>query len=477
MNKLHRTLLLAWTVFAAVSTALTGCSSEGGVVGSGISSVSGNVIQVELESPGDGGAAALAAPTVSVSIDEAPGIETLTGADGAFTLEGDFSGDVTLRFRTADRSTDLATRELNVPEGASVVLEDIGVAPGVVDVAAERIVEFRGEVESTDCPSATVVVVDDSRRGNRFAMTLIGESEIVTRDGAPLSCSELRAHARVLVEHAVPAGGSAQITALRVVVSPPPPDGPRSIPVHLRGHAIDVNCETGRIRIDDERLRDHRARLVVSEATSFVCDGAPCTCEDVAAGDGLRVDAVIFANDPRAIQAQRIERSMRPDVVRVHVAGPVVAKDCTRGGFLVEDPRYREIRIPVQVRPETRFECNGRPDLPCSCEALRVRESVAVDGVLGDRNAAPVVRAELVRVRRGGPPPARTPAATRTPQVMHTRRPTRTPKPMRVPPEEESQPRLRRSTSALNSSTESRRAVRSRRPRIGPGNQKPIRIA
>jgi hypothetical protein len=73
---------------------LAGCAGAegGGPIGTGItSSVAGNVVAV-VDDGGASEAAALAVPAVAVSIDEAPGVATITDADGNFTLEGDFSG-------------------------------------------------------------------------------------------------------------------------------------------------------------------------------------------------------------------------------------------------------------------------------------------------------------------------------------------------------------------------------------------------
>ena len=132
-----------------------GIAADGGPIGTGITaSVAGNVVAVVASSDA-AQATALDLPAVTVSIDEVPGVETVTDTEGNFALDGDFAGEVTVRFRSGDVE---GTQRVDVPTGALVVLADVVVAPGQIDAEAGRQVGFLAHVLSADCGAGELVV-------------------------------------------------------------------------------------------------------------------------------------------------------------------------------------------------------------------------------------------------------------------------------------------------------------------------------
>lgn len=204
----------------------SGCgSSEGGIVGSGITAatVSGNVIEVsEGASP-----ARLLVPRVRVRIEEAADLATLTGDDGAFELRGDFAGPVTLRFENPGGRL-LGRLPIDVPAGSTVVLENLEIRPnlpGGVRAGEIRQRNLFGRLVTVDCAMQRFVVDDDVSRP--FRVQLLPATVIVRRDGTPAGCADLRRGGVVLVEGLVLAEqGAPLIRAARVTLAPERP--PRS---------------------------------------------------------------------------------------------------------------------------------------------------------------------------------------------------------------------------------------------------------
>src|SRR2546422_9392214 len=96
------------------------CTSGGGPVGTGISSISGNVVDVQTDmgaAASSGSAAAL--PRIQVSIDGLPDVSTMADAIGNFELSGDFTGTITLRFTVPEF---MESPQLPVPADAVAVL-------------------------------------------------------------------------------------------------------------------------------------------------------------------------------------------------------------------------------------------------------------------------------------------------------------------------------------------------------------------
>lgn len=214
-------------LLAAVLAAALGCASEGGVVGTGVtSSISGNVAAVE--SNGAAGVTAAAAHgalpfPIRVTIDEAPGLKDTTGAEGGFLLEGDFAGALTLRFSGPEGS--LAALALDLPAGADLVLADIVVRPhhGGAMPRETRQRNFFGRVRAIDCERGALEIFDDLSRV--FGVRLLPITTILFGPtGREIGCVDMRVGDPVLVEGLV--DPRPPIEALVITVRPPP-RGPR----------------------------------------------------------------------------------------------------------------------------------------------------------------------------------------------------------------------------------------------------------
>ncbi len=217
---------MKWSRFAATLAAglLAGCSSEGGVVGSGItSSISGNIASVEVEEAlGTGRTAALPFP-IQVALEEFPRVQqTVDPADGRFVLRGEFAGTVTLRFSGPRGS--LGRLAVEVPAGSDVELADIEIHDPAMQlpirVREMRQRRFFGRIFTVDCAGGELIVDDDLN--HPFPVRLTPGTEIRLGPGSAMgSCTEhMRSGVAILVEGIVRPGPERFIEATAVVVAP-----------------------------------------------------------------------------------------------------------------------------------------------------------------------------------------------------------------------------------------------------------------
>ena len=294
---------LAWALLLLAIVA--GCSSEGGVTGTGISSsVSGNVVDVGHE------ASALPFP-IRITVDQAPEVTTVTAADGTFALSGRFSGAVTLAFARADDGTPIGPLALEIPAGSVTVLENIAIdtaapPPDRVQPRAVRQLDVGGRLDMAECSGdgGTILVSDGAVPPRQFLVTLTADTQIVSRAGAPLDCAALRPGRRVRVEGFLRLR-TLTLVATTVIVAPPPappPDTPRR--ERFRGVAAALACDVGEITIAQETDGDVvRRRLRLTEATDIECGDPPrrCRCGAIAVGDLLRGNGTIFPRAPGVV--------------------------------------------------------------------------------------------------------------------------------------------------------------------------------
>jgi hypothetical protein len=397
------------TLWIGLLAVLLGCSSEGGVVGSGISSVSGNVVAVELNGTTTSGttAAAVDLPvTLRVSIDEAPGIDAIVDPQaGEFELSGDFAGPITLRFADADADHDLATLAVEVPSGTAVVLEDVEIGVNHADFRVVRHVGFLGNVTDIDCANGLLQVVDDAPMMHTFTVRLLADTQLRRRNGIPLTCTELRRGDRVAVEEGIVHAEEFVIDAVLLVVAP----GRRAeepIPVERRGNLVRAECDTGLLHVHDPGFAD-LVRVLITPETAIDCAGvAMCTCADLQAADRLEIAGIIRPGRPGRIEAQHITVQARPASFPVRVVGMVREVDCASGHLRVNDPRV-ERHPALQLVAATEIVCvEPRPRRPCTCTDIAVRDHVEVDAIVyTDREGPPdATRVRVFARRRGGAP-------------------------------------------------------------------------
>jgi hypothetical protein len=189
MSTLRVRLALLLVLTTAAACGGGGLGADGGVSGTGVSSVTGNVSNVN-----DAGAEIAGIRVVVEGTD----IETVTGTDGSFTLSGEFDGEITLVFERDDGAR--AQTTVDVPTGGSVQLEDV-----TLDVALEearparRIVRFQGLVDRPDCPARRLRVVSRFDQQRRTFDIRLESTFVHDGAGAPVACTRLRAGVRVNV--------------------------------------------------------------------------------------------------------------------------------------------------------------------------------------------------------------------------------------------------------------------------------------
>jgi len=180
----------AWTHFLVVTAAalIAGCGTDGGVGGTGISTLTGNVsagsrvarVAGEIEG-------------IDVSI-RGTDLKTTTDAHGNFELEGSFDGAVTVDFRERDGT--LSMLLARVPSGGIVSLRNVKFSQGQawpeqIDVDFEATVS--GDPVCTDGSSSISVRDRDPYTPNDFAVSVDGNTNFESDDGCPESpdCDDL----------------------------------------------------------------------------------------------------------------------------------------------------------------------------------------------------------------------------------------------------------------------------------------------
>jgi hypothetical protein len=307
--------------------ALAGCAAEGGVTGTGIASVSGNVVQVSQTAAAP---AALPFP-IRVTVQELPSATAVTDADGAFTVRGAFSGTVTLQFANAADGSPIGPLALEVPAGSSTLLENIEIhtaapLPERVRPRAVRQLDVFGHLDLVECAAdgtGTLLVSDNGHPPRQYLATLTADTVILGRDGAALTCAELSAtHRPPLRVEGLLRLADQTIVATLVVVSqghPPRPadDQPRA--ERLRGVVTAVACARGLIEVAQAEAPEPIHRIVhLGDRTEVRCAGMPptlCSCADIAVGDGLAVRGYITPGRPGVVEATLVTLGLRAGAI------------------------------------------------------------------------------------------------------------------------------------------------------------------
>jgi hypothetical protein len=328
---------------------------------------------------------------VEVSIDEAPGVETTTDTEGNFELDGDFSGPVTLRFRTP---TFEVVQPLAIPTGAVVVLADVELRPDGVELQAGRQLGFVGRVQSADCAGGTLIVADRRRAGEPFVVALLPETAFQDRSGAPIACETIEPGAEVGIDGLIAMLGDRDLTALTVTVEPEPETSPRpEREVAFVGRVVTRRCEADRVVIDDGL---HRSRLRLSASTSIRGpDGEAIACADVRLGDRIVGRGLLRLRMPGLIDVELLQvvRSAEPGD-RIALFGFVAGIDCEAGTL---DLVHGDVVLTVHVVPATAIEP------PLQCEEIRVGDRVAGVGRINEADPERIDALILHVRRRGGP--------------------------------------------------------------------------
>lgn len=288
----------------------TGCGiADGGPIGTGIvASVSGNVVDTEgtlalPESAESQLAAALSTEGVRVSIEEVAEATTETDAEGSFLLEGDFAGDLTMRFET---DTLVATASIEVPVGAALVLSDIELRGNDARPGAIQALHVLGRVEEVDCAAGEMRLLERAR--DRRLRVLFDENTAIVdaRSDATQSCAELSIGATVLVG-GTPVPGAPVLNADMIRTHPQTSARPpEREPVRFHGVVHQQRCNAGLLAVEN---RDQTLRIRILEDTIIEARGGrPAACEDLVPGSVIRGDGHIELRAPAFTFAARITR-------------------------------------------------------------------------------------------------------------------------------------------------------------------------
>jgi len=347
-----------------------GCGgiADGGPVGTGITaSVVGNVVAVEDPTTLSSAASLSAAPTSGPALDEIaqvegievelvefPDLRTTTDMDGNFSLDGAFSGAVTLRFRTADLQVD---QPLDVPSGSVVVLSDIQLAPDRVTAEAGRQLAATGTAVEIDCAGGRLELED--LRGDRIDVTLLAETTF-RRAGSAVTCTDIARRDPVSVEGLLDDLRGRALTALVVTIAPNSADRP---PIERRvaflGNIVAIDCRAGALSLHGER---HLFRVRTTPATQIRDRrGDALECTDLALGDRITGGGLLDLRRPGFVRGQLLVRSGRLGPgAPLPIRGVVVATECDRDLLLVA---LGGAVVTVRIVPETTIE---PPEVVCA---------------------------------------------------------------------------------------------------------------
>jgi hypothetical protein len=141
---------------------------------------------------------------------EGTSIEDDTNADGAFSLRGDFEGDVVIRFELPTTGA-TASIAVNVPAGGILTLDRVHLDAQSGQVTTQsQTVRFEGVVTGTQCAAETLHLVSSQRSPTDtdvYDVALEGSS-IRDAHGAPLPCPALRVGDHVQLQGSVNNDGS-----------------------------------------------------------------------------------------------------------------------------------------------------------------------------------------------------------------------------------------------------------------------------
>jgi len=396
-----------------VCAALTGCaSSEGGVTGTGISAISGNITLVsEQRTPST--ATALPFP-IRVTVAEFPDVSATTDAGGTFQLRGVFSGAITLQFADAVDGAELGPLQVELLAGSQMVLENIEIDAGAplpdrVRPTAVRLFDLFGRVDMVECAAdgtGMLLVTDDGRPPRQFMMLLTADTDIVTPDGAALTCVDIRERGSVQVEGFLRAADQTVIAVtVTVGAAPPPQPGSNPRPERARGIVESVSCSRGLVEIEQSGIPGPVTRVLqLSEGTVFHCGTdvpAQCDCTAIAVGSPIAVAGTIFPAQPGQIQADVV--FLGAVSVPVDVVGTITRLACEIGELAVNRVAAPSSGARVVLTADTEIIC--RSGLRCACEDLHAGNAIRVEGEQ-PADGGPIAADRItVLERRGGSGP------------------------------------------------------------------------
>jgi len=291
----------ALPLFLLAVALLPGCS-DGGPVGTGIASgISGNIVSVESAS----GAGSTSG--VRVSVDSDSSFETTTDAEGNFELTGELSGEVAVRFTTPEYS---AEQLIDVPEGSSVLLRDLTLRAGMVDLPPPTVLGFIGQIVLVDCLSDRPSLLVNDRRAtpHQLLVRIDANTDIARGNGEALTCSNINVGTTVAIQGALNLRERTMV-AVTITVGPPPPGTPSPVrELRFRGPILVINCAQGQLLLNDEQ----RTRLRLEPGVTRLRDPQNQTlpCASLRPGDIVAGVGEVTTRRPGVITAKEVTRQM-----------------------------------------------------------------------------------------------------------------------------------------------------------------------
>jgi hypothetical protein len=190
--------------------ALTSCAGGGGSTGTGITTAQGNISGAQtalLDAPRRAGswlAKALSFIRPLRAVEAASGVENVTvrvagtnlssvsDANGAFSLKGDFGGPITLTFERQG-SGRLVRLAIDIPTGGTLTLNDVELDERSGEAsAAARNLDFDGVVTASNCPTGTIDMVSEVTPddGNHYPVN-VQSATLRDSTGQPIQCGDL----------------------------------------------------------------------------------------------------------------------------------------------------------------------------------------------------------------------------------------------------------------------------------------------
>ncbi len=341
-----------------------GCSSDGGPVGTGISStaaISGNVVDVQTGAAASTSNTLAALPPIEVSIDGFPSVHTVADDNGNFVLSGSFAGSVTMRFTLPQFQV---TQLLDVPAGSTVVLQDIELQPDGIVAQAARQLDFFGVVDFVDCSDGTLLIHDRRSGGMQYNVHLTDQSSLVDAAGNSRTCAAIPVGGIVAVDGTIAyATPDATITALVVTLSPLPQPPPQmQLEARFAGALAALDCGTGFAVVDDSV---QRTTVQLTARTQFTAGASPTlTCADLHIGDRVRGEGQIVLRMPGVIVANKVDVTGPPSAGEaLRFVGVVMSIDCPSGGLQLTDDRTG---IDLQLLPDAVIANRAGAPLACA---------------------------------------------------------------------------------------------------------------
>lgn len=365
---------------------LAACASDGGVTGTGISSiVAGHVMLA------DGSSAAgveVSVGDVHASVDEA----------GNFDVTGEFSGPTELRFSRPGQPNEVGALQLEIPAGSTTVLEGVTVdfrsPEHRVTLTVARHGSVVGRIQTVSCISNTGVAIELE---NRSFFSFLLSDDVVIRDqaGALLDCADLERGDRIDATGVQLSDGTSIAFSIDLTERPAEPLDEFS--VEFGGSVNNVDCDERRLRTIVLTDADPFFTSVrVRQDTEFFCvdgDGPrPCACTDIEPLDIVQLQGIVSVTEPGAVIARSIYVFPGPAIVDAEV---VIRKVRCNARRLDTEAFFATTSQAVIARfdLETDFQCEG---VVCECRDLNVDDVVRLVGIPSIANGRVFVDAFII---------------------------------------------------------------------------------